>query len=181
MAVLIIVHLQTTECSDFYRVQVKKTLLMHCVSYSCRKLSVFQQTKLLRSLENANKPQWSNLLDVFKYPYVPICEQLPKVPSWLEYNLRFLCLALKIVAKMQRFGFYMSSGSLIGLQDIYKYYGSDPVDENEFPSCYPTETNDPELLPEQGVGEGNLVPNGWIPYPEVEKMSLDIRTRSLLH
>ena len=79
------------------------------------------------------------------------------------------CLVL--VAKMQRFGFYMSSGSLIGLQDIYKYYGSDPADENEFPPCYPAETSDPELLPEQGVGEGRLAPNGWIPYPEVEKMS----------
>ena len=84
-------------------------------------------------------------------------------------GIEMYCLVL--VAKMQRFGFYMSSGSLIGLQDIYKYYGSDPADENEFPSCYPAETNDPELLPEKDVEEGKLAPNGWIPYPEVEKMS----------
>ena len=139
MAVLIIVYLQTTGCNDFYCVQVKKTLLRHCTNYSCRKILVFQQTNhQLRSPENASKSHSSNLSDVFKYSSVPICKQLLKLTNLLEYNPRFHCIALKVVSKMQRFGFYMSSGSLIGLQDIYKYYGSDPGEENEFPPCYPS-------------------------------------------
>lgn len=148
--------------------------------YSFKPNPVFQKITHLRSCVNTSKSLLPNSSYVFKYPNVPILPiqlncwgQLRILIALLEAVL-FICvqLASQTVIKMQRFGFYMSNGSLIGLQDIYRYYNTDPIEDADYPH-YANDNNDKEWQKEAGVGEDRKVyiPNGWIPHPEVEKLS----------
>ncbi len=76
--------------------------------------------------------------------------------------------------RMQRFGFHMSNGSLIGLQDIYRYYGPESVEDSQYPYV-------PTDAPDWSTEAGNLEPelrkgwdvhnDSWVPHPEAEKVA----------
>ena len=148
--------------------------------YSFKPHSVFQRIKHLRLHVNT----LPNLSYVFKYSNVPIVKIIPDISENLyklqtlliEYAIvlqSFFQVTFQVLVNMQRFGFYMSNGSLIGLQDIYNYYGNDPVEENEYPPYYTVDNSGREWHTDPGRGHSKIVtPNGWIPHPaEVEKLS----------
>lgn len=76
-------------------------------------------------------------------------------------------------AEMQRFGFYMSSGSLIGLQDIYRFYTPDPVEDSECPPYFSTPNTNTEASPDNpGGGEVDKthLQANWTMHPEPRKL-----------
>ncbi len=95
-------------------------------------------------------------------------------------NIALLVTTLAI-AKMQRFGFHTSNGSLIGLQNIYRYYGHDMADK--VADYYHVNRKSPDPGGgEEGDGEKEhfsiwdlpkfVHRNGWIPHPDLKDSSV---------
>ena len=177
MAVQITAYVQTVRYNGFLKIKINKTLFTWYSKYY-RTIQFFPGVTNPHSLENSIA--LNHLHTAIRRLHIPVVnssqqigEQVLKLTTEIQNRTLpyFYFVSIQIVTEMQRFGFYMSSGSLIGLQDIYKYYGSDPVEENEFPPRYPMDMNDPEWIAEHTVVEGRFEPNSWMPHLEVEKMS----------
>ena len=184
MAVQMTPCVETSRCID-NKIQLQNELPMRGL-YSPKPHPVFQRIKLLRRRANIGNFTSPNLSYVFKYSCVPIVTIVPETSEYLyklialltEYAIvlhSFFQVTFQVLVNMQRFGFYMSNGSLIGLQDIYNYYGTEPAEENEYSPSYTMDPSGREWHTDPGRGHGGrgkiVASNGWIPHPaEVEKL-----------